>query len=455
MKLNKFNKVISMLLVLILIFSVGLTGCGSKETNTEAGIPVSEKDTSMSDDKKSDVTTEDETVVVEPITLTMQVYSKVNADYYEAVNLAEMYKQVKPHVTIEIIRSKDGEQMAQDIKIKKAADELPDIMGIRKEWMINLQEDLVPLNDLECVKKSPMSEKNNIDGDILATSNTYFTEFVFYSKSIFAEYDIEVPTTWDEFVAAAVKIRDGGKYIPILLGAKDTWPLYPYNEQMPVTVSGDGYYFSEMATQDRPFAEGTGNYDSHLKIQELFDADVFGPDPLGMGWDQVKVMFGSQGAMMAAGQWFLGDAKSVVEDESDIGVFFLPTRDSVDEVQNYLVLGGEGGLAISNKSENIDEAKAFIEWYNSEAFLPGLAKASSNFCIFDEYGVTLDPVFDEAFENIELNKVVLDTGNEAYVKLRDAVQYNATKVGQEMLAGKHFTEIFDNLNDQWEKAKSE
>lgn len=452
--MKKKRSLLAWMVIMSLLTTLIFSGCTQK---SEEGDNQAESTTVKVDDKEK--VKEEKKVVEEKeeeITLTFQVFSKVTADYFEEINITEQYKKVKPNVTLEIIRSKDGEQMAQDIKIKKAANELPDLMGLMKEWVINLKEDLVPLNDLECVKKSPTAIKNEFDGNILAISNSYFTEFVFYSKSIFAEYNLDVPRSWDEFINAATTIRDGGKYIPILLGAKDTWPLYPYNEQMPVTESGNGKYWNQMSTEDRPFAEGTPNYTSHLKIQKLFDEKVFGPDPLGMGWDQVKVMFGNQGAMMAAGQWYLGDAITSMEgNKEDIGVFFLPTRENPDDTQNYLVLGGDGGMSISKTSEHIEEAKEVIEWINSKDFLPGLCIATSNFCIFDDYNVTLDPIFDEAFEGVTLNKVLLDSGNEDYVEIRNSVQYSATKVGQEMLAGGDLMKILNDLDNKWEAARKD
>ena len=112
-----------------------------------------------------------------------------------------------------------------------------------------------------------------------------------YYESIFEEYNLEIPTTWDEFINAAVTIKNGGKYIPIGLGAKDAWADYPYNEFMPLVEAKNGALWNAMAAMDEPFSPGEPFYEAYKKIQKLYDAKVFGDDPLGISFDQIKVKF--------------------------------------------------------------------------------------------------------------------------------------------------------------------
>ena len=440
---KKLMKLIA--LVLVLATCIGVTGCSTKTPDANGDV-ASPKPQATEKSSSAD----------EQITLTFETPSKMDQDYFELVGLTELYKQVKPNVTIEIIAAKDATTMAEDIKIKAAAGELPDIMDLKKEWMLSFKDELVPLNDLDCVKNSPAGQTNLVDGNVLAIRNMYFSEFVYYKKSIFEKYDISIPQTWDEFIAAAVKIKEAGEYIPILAGAKDSWVLYPYNEFMPILEANSGTYWNEMAQDDSPFDPGKPIYEAYAKIDKLYKADVFGNDPLGVGWDQANVMFGSEGAMVVSGQWYLGNAKECNNgDLSDVGVFFLPTRDDASQPQNYLIEGTEGGLAISNRCEHIEEAKAFIEWMNSKDFLPGWAEGTSNFCVFDDYGVSLDPLFDEAFEGVSLNMLSLDNGNEQFNNIRNAIQFEVHSIGQQMLAGEDFTEILADLNVKWAEAKAE
>lgn len=426
---------------------MGMVACGSQE-----GTKESEKDVAVVDGEGTEESVSDS---AEEITLTFQTYSKTDQDYFDSIGLTELYKKVKPNVTIELINSKDDVQMAEDIKIKAAAGELPDIMDLKKEWMLSFKEELVPLNDLDCVANSPAGETNMVDGNVLAIRNMYFSEFVYYKKSIFKEYGISVPQTWDEFISVAQTIKEKGEYTPILTGAKDAWVLYPYNEFMPHLVAGSGNYWNEMAEDETPFDEGKPFYEAYTMIDQLYKANVFETDPLGIGWDQASTMFGTEGAMVVSGQWYLSNLKELLDgDLSDVGVFFLPTRTDASQPLNYLVEGTEGGLAVSKSSEHVEEAKAFIEWMNSKEILAGWAEGTSNFCVFDEYDVSLDPVFDEAFATDNLNKLSLNNGDEKFVAIRDALQFDVKGIGQRMLAGEDYKGILSDLNAKWADAKS-
>ena len=46
---------------------------------------------------------------------------------------------------------------------------------------------------------------------------------VLYNKDIYAELGLEVPTTWDEFIANSETIKAAGKAAPIVQTYGDTW----------------------------------------------------------------------------------------------------------------------------------------------------------------------------------------------------------------------------------------
>jgi raffinose/stachyose/melibiose transport system substrate-binding protein len=69
-------------------------------------------------------------------------------------------------------------------------------------------------------------DQNGIMGSGPLYGVTTYGEFVmvYYNKDMFAAQGIEVPTTYDEFVAAAQKFVDAG-ITPIALGGQDKWPV--------------------------------------------------------------------------------------------------------------------------------------------------------------------------------------------------------------------------------------
>lgn len=387
------------------------------------------------------------------VTLNFLLFDALQYEYFtETDNLADAYKKVRPNVTIEMEAAKDSEQFAELLKIRNSANELPDLMVLKPYMLSKFKDVMVPLNDLEANKNNLFAEQFAVDGNVVGIPEISFYEFVYYRKSIFEAYGLEVPTTWDQFIDVSLKIKEKNEFIPILLGAKDAWPDYPYNEFMPSLEASDGMLWSKMATQDAPFTKGEPFYEAYAKIDKLYKSEVFGEDPLGIGFDQAKAMFvAKEGAMIAAGQWFMSDYKSMEGDMDDLGLFLLPTRNKETDTFNTIAMV-DSFISTPKGYENEEESKKFIEWYFSSDYYKEYLKAKGvNPTV---KGIKADnPLFQEPFERVEVNYIVYDGGNEDYNKIVDSFGFDVKKLGQEMLAGKDLDTMMEELNKHWKEGR--
>ena len=438
-------RIICVALVLVFTMSLFLAGCGQKPAATEEPKKEAAQETKKEEPKKEEV---------KPVTLKYMVFSTEAADAYQKLDLTGSYKKAKPNVTIEIERVKDSGEFENALKIRKAADELPDIMPLKPYMLASFKDALAPLNDIEAAKINMFAQQFAVDGNILGVPECMFNEFVWYKKSIFKEYNLSVPKTWDEFISVCDTIKKGGKYIPILMGGKDAWPDYPFNEFMPSLEANNGALWNEMATQDEPFAQEKPFYKAYAKIKKLYDSKPFGPDPLGAGFDQVKVMFGTKGAMIAAGQWFLQDAKKANNNDlSDVGTFFLPVRDNAADKLNTVTMV-DGFFATPKNGKNIEESKAFINWlFSKEWYVPYMKDRGLASSVKD-LKIELDQVFSEPYSMTDVNYVVYDGGNAEYKRIEAAVKFDVKKLGQEMMAGKDLDKLMGDLNKAWKAARA-
>lgn len=439
MSRKRLSKLFSMVLTVVILMSLLLTGCANQKAATAEPASAPVAPTAAEEAK--------------PVTLKLLVFSNEQYDTFNKLNIVERYKQVKPNVTLDIEKVKDSGEFEQAMKIRKTANALPDISWMKPYMLSNFKDALAPLNDLEAAKNNAFAEKFAVDGQVLGIPECMFNEFVWYKKSIFKEYNLSVPKTWDEFVKAAETIKNGGKYIPILMGGKDAWPDYPFNEFMPSLEANDGALWNVMATQDEPFTQDKPFYKSYAKIKKLYDAKVFGSDPLGAGFDQVKVMFGSKGAMIAAGQWFLPDAAKTNSDMSDVGTFFLPVRDNASDKLNTITMV-DGFMSTPKDGKNVEESKAFINWYLGNDWYPDYMKDRGLASTVNGFKTELDPVFAEAYNMPDVNYVVYDGGNAEYKKIEAAVKFDVKKIGQEMMAGKNLDKMMEDLNKAWKAARA-
>ena len=179
---------------------------------------------------------------------------------------------------------------------------------------------------------------------------------MFYNKTVFDQYGIEVPTTWDEYVAAAEKLHtaDPTKFI-----TSDT---------------GDSGFATSMIWQagGQPFqADGTdvtidladaGSKKWADNWNRLIDGGLLSDIP---GWSDewYKGLGDGTIATLITGAWMPGVLEGSVPDASgDWRVAPIPTYDGTPvSAEN-----GGGGQAVIEQSKNPALAAAFLKWLNND-----------------------------------------------------------------------------------------
>ena len=390
-----------------------------------------------------------------PVTISLANWDQNSYEYFTNIEpLVDAYKIVKPNVTVELENIPSSEEYEKNLKIRNSANELPDIFPLKPYMLANFKDSVIDMSDLNACKNNKFAEGHAIDGKVIGIPITSFYELVYYQKDKFEELGLSIPQTWDEFVNTAIKIKKESKYIPIILAAKDVWPDYPYNEFMPLLEAKDGNYWNVMATIDEPFTSDKPFYKSYEKIKKLYDAKVFGDDPLGISFDHCRQLFAAdKGVMVALGQWYQPTYETDGGDINDLGVFFLPVRDNKSDPFVVTTMA-DMFIAISANSKNLKEAKAFVEWFFKDYY--------SDFIAWLKQGPTMkdieadDPLLKQAFDNVEgeLELTVIQPDGEDFVRIKEAVQFDVKRLGQEMLTGANLDQMMTDLNKKWKEAKN-
>ncbi len=446
------NRTLGLIVAAMLLMTLLLGACGGGAGTSPTPTPTESNETSAT--PTPEVTPEQTPDQAVNVTFSIPVWSPDEYDRLAELDLPGKVAAAIPGLTVEVELLKDAE-FENDMKIRKNAGQLPDVFPLQGKWMTVFKEDLTPIDDLTAVQNHIVPDQITIDGAVLGIPQSQFNEFVYYRKSIFAEYGLSVPTTWADFIAACQTIKDGKTYIPLLIGAKDEWPDYPYNEFMPSIVAKDGDYWSKMADMDEPFAKGQPFYTAYEMIQRLYDAKVMGDDPLGIGWDQTVDMFvAKQGAIIAGGSWLLDTLKTKGIDLNDVGAFILPVRETASEplVTTSML---ETYWCINNKTQHLDTAKQFIEFWFSDAWYPAYINKAGLFPTIK--GVKLEnaaPQFDEALSTEGLQFISYRDGSEAFMNLRNTTQFDVKKIGVAMIQKSDLDTIIADLNSKWKAARA-
>lgn len=381
-------------------------------------------------------------------------------DYIDANDMAGKFQESYPNVNIEVEKIKDDSEYWNAMKMRASANQLPDVMFNKAFTLSRFKDYLVDLSDLEATKNNELAAGYALDGKILGVPMTAGYEYVYYWKDMFEEAGVKVPTTWEQLKEVSKTLqeyygKDNPDFMAIALGAKEEWPDYPFMEFMPALESGNGQNWNDMARTDAPFADGTDISKAYHKVNDLFTSGVFGKDPLGLGSDQATSLFAQkQAAITALGDWGLQNIQNGTDDYSQLGTFYLPVRDSESDPFRVIVQG-DSFMGVTTHSKNPELAKAFVEWFYSDAWYPGYISYVTSASSMTNFPKEKDPILAEA-DNAQpdMEMVMYDGGGDDFQAIQNETAFDYKKLGAEM-----FTSGFDldtrlgELNTKWAAAR--
>lgn len=393
-------------------------------------------------------------------TLTFAIFDNNLNDFIEQNDMVGKFQEVYPDAEIEVEKIKDDSEYWNAMKMRASANQLPDVMFNKPFTLARFKDYLIDLSDTEAAKNNELAAGYALDGKVLGIPMTSGYEYVYYWKDLFQEAGVEVPTTWTEFEEAAKKLQDNfGKdnpdFIAVACGLKDEYPDYPYMEFMPALESGNGQNWNTMATQDEPFAEGTDIAKAYAKVNSLFKSGVLGKDPLGLGNDQVTTLFAAkEAAIIALGAWGLQNIEAGAEDISQLGTFYLPTRDTKSDPYN-VIIQGDSFMGVTTHSKNPELAKAFVEWFYSDAWYPDYINYVSSASSMKNFPKEKNPVHAEADELCPDKVLVMyDGGGDDFTALQNETAFDYKKLGAQMMTdGFNLQTALDDLNAKWTAAR--
>lgn len=274
------------------------------------------------------------------------------------------FEEAYPNVDVELVNA--GTNTEEYTKLQnaiKAGSGAPDVVQIEYYAIpqFALSDSLADLSqygldELEDQYSASTWGAVNVDGKLVGLPQDSGPMALFYNASVFEQYGIAVPTTWDEYVQAARDLHaaDPTKYI-----TSDT---------------GDAGFTTSMIWQagGRPFQidgtditvdladEGTQKWTGVWN--QLVEEDLLATTP---GWSDewFKGLADGSIASLVIGAWMPGVLESSVADAAgDWRVAPMPTYDGTPVAAE----NGGGGQSVTKQSKNPALAAAFLRWLNSD-----------------------------------------------------------------------------------------
>ena len=381
-------------------------------------------------------------------------------DYIDQNDMAGKFQEAYPNINIEVEKIKDDSEYWNAMKMRASANQLPDVMFNKPFTLSRFKDYLIGLSDLDATRNNELAAGYGLDGKILGIPMTAGYEYVYYWKDMFEEAGVEVPTTWDQLKEVSRTLqdyygKDNPDFMAIALGAKDEWPDYPFMEFMPALEGGNGQNWNDMAKTDAPFAADTDIAKAYQKAYDLFTSGVFGKDPLGLGSDQATALFAQkQAAITALGDWGLQNIQNGTDDYSQLGTFYLPARNTESDPFRVIVQG-DSFMGITTHSKNPEAAKAFVEWFYSDAWYPGYINFVTSASSMTNFPKEKDPILAEAdAAQPDMELVMYDGGGDDFQAIQNETAFDYKKLGAEMFTkGFDLTARLEELNTKWAAAR--
>jgi ABC-type glycerol-3-phosphate transport system substrate-binding protein len=183
---------------------------------------------------------------------------------------------------------------------------------------------------------------------------------VYYRKDIFDQYGLEVPQTWDEFLAVCETLK-ANDIAPITIGTKYRWTAAAWFDYLNMRVNGPEFHIDLML--------GKESYDDPrvLKVftdywAPLIENGYFIEDPAAYSWSEaIPFMLDGEAAMYLMGDFLRDNYPD--EEEDKIDFFRFPIIDP------SVPIGEDAptdGYFVAANAQHPEEAKRFL------AFLGGL-----------------------------------------------------------------------------------
>lgn len=261
-----------------------------------------------------------------------------------------------------------NDQYKEKIRMIVATDEVPDIFS---SWSGSFAQEMIDsgnVMDLTSVFEEDTEWADTIaevsmgpftfDDKVMAIPWSQDGKAFFYNKRIFEENGIEVPTTWEEFIAVLDKLKAAGYEMPITEGLKDQWAILHYLGTM-------NQRMVDPEVLEKDYDPATGEFTDPAYIEVLNK------------WKQLTSYMGEVCTAIdhetARNTYFATEESpimylqfaeiSLMTDtvNFDYGFFNFPAFEDGKGDPNALT-GAPEGFMVSNKAEHPEECIKFLKW---------------------------------------------------------------------------------------------
>ena len=211
---------------------------------------------------------------------------------------------------------------------------------------------------------------------------------IIYNPAIFAENGVEVPTTWDELIAAAQTFKQNG-VTPFYCTMKDAWTAGPAFVNLGGALMPEGF-FDDLRAEGSDldtvsFSKDFGDaIDKEVELYSYCQDDFASRD-----YNAGNAAFATgESAMYLQGSYAIPAIRATNPD-AQISTFPYPVTDDADS--RVVVSGVDVGISIGRDTPHRAEAQKFVDYLMSPDVVQSYSEAQSTFSPLKDAVPNSDP----------------------------------------------------------------
>lgn len=362
------KRLLSGFLVTVFIFTT-LAACGTgaaqpaDQTKEDAAAQVSTQ--------TPEVTPAEPPKEPEKLSLWHIQVSKTYSPIIEAA--VERFEKDNPNVTVDIVTA-ENDPYKTKLKVAAGSGDAPDVFHswgggwleafVKEGSVMDLTAEL-DKDDWRSMYFPAALSMCQFEGKNYGIAYDLSVTPVYYNKALFTKYNVAVPTTWTEFLAAVKTFKDNG-IIPISIANQTKWPgalLFVY---LCNRIGGEQVFLDALARKNGATFEDPTFIEAGKKIQELVDMGAFPEGFNGMNYDTGSsriLMYSDKAAMQIQTGGFYGVVKGEAADffNEKLGMFPFPTVEG-GKGNPTNVVGGVNAFSISSKTTHKESAIKLLKY---------------------------------------------------------------------------------------------
>lgn len=287
--------------------------------------------------------------------------------------VADAFMEANPDITVTVETRPQGADGDNAVKTRLATGEMEDVFGYNSGSLLQALDPastLVPLGDEEWVSTVDQSFLDSVTvGDEIygAPFGAAMGGGILYDRDLYAELGLEVPTTWDVFMANNEAIKAAG-VDPVLQSYGDTWTSQLFVLADFHNVAAEDESWAESYTANDPAAKYSQEpaLKGFQRLEEVAQSGFVNADFQTLKYDQALAAL-SEGRAAHYPILTFALPALIALDEANADRFGFFGQPGDDASSAGMTLWAPGGVYIPTTTEGdkLDAAKQFVAFATS------------------------------------------------------------------------------------------